>query len=272
MYAFTYHGAETLEQAQELLASGDDPKILAGGHTLLPTMKQRLANPSDLIDIAGINALSGITLTGAALSIGAMETHAQVADSPVAQRAIPGLAALAGQIGDPHVRNRGTIGGSLANNDPAADYPAACLALGALIHTTQRQIKAQDFFTDLFETSLEEHEIITRIEFPTPEISAYAKSPNPASRYALVGVYVARTQNGVQVAVTGAGPVVFLATGFSQALERSFSRGALNGVTVSPEGLNADLHASAAYRAHLIGIMARQAVTTALSQKQGAPS
>ncbi len=266
MYAFNYHRAETLDQAQDLLAHYDDPKILAGGHTLLPTMKQRLANPSDLVDIAAISALKDIQHVGSMLSIGALETHAHVATSPIVQQAIPGLAALAGQIGDPHVRNRGTLGGSIANNDPAADYPAACLALSALIHTTRRHIKAQDFFIDLFETALEEHEIITRVEFPVPETSAYAKFPNPASRYALVGVYVAKTRNGVDVAVTGAGPVVFLATDLAEALTRSFMPGALDGVSINPEQLNDDLHASAAYRAHLIGIMTRQAVTTALAR------
>ena len=266
MYAFNFHRAETLDQALELLLSCDDPKILAGGHTLLPTMKQRLANPSDLVDIASIEALKGIQHNGAILSIGAMETHSQVADSPIVKAIIPGLAALAGQIGDPHVRNRGTLGGSLANNDPTADYPAACLALKAIVHTTRRQINAEDFFTDMFETALDDQEIITRVDFPVPELSAYAKFPNPASRYAIAGVFIAKTQNTVEVAVTGAGPVVFLAKDFAQALSRSFDPSALSGVAISPEGLNADIHASAAFRAHLVGIMAQQAVSTALNQ------
>jgi len=266
MYAFHYHRAETLDQAEDLLKQCEDPKLLAGGHTLLPTMKQRLASPSDLIDLSALSALKGATYAGRILSIGALETHREVADSDIVQKALPGLARLAGQIGDPHVRNRGTLGGSIANNDPAADYPAACLALGAVIHTTQRQIAAQDFFTDLFETALEASEIVTRVEFPAPELSAYAKFPNPASRYALVGVYVAKTGNDIKVAVTGAGPVVFLATDLAEALRNSFTPGALDGVTIEPKGLNDDLHASADYRAHLIRLMARQAIATALGQ------
>jgi aerobic carbon-monoxide dehydrogenase medium subunit len=263
MYAFEYHRPETLSAAVADLA-GPDAKALAGGMTLLPTMKQRLASPTALIDLKSVHELAGITREGDNLVIRAMTRHAEVASNAVAQAAIPALASLAGIIGDPHVRNMGTIGGSLANNDPAADYPAAALALGATIVTNKRRIAAQDFFTGLFETALETGELITQVSFPVPQKAAYMKFRNPASRYALVGVFVAKTAGGVRVAVTGAGSSgVFRAEAFEAALNASFSPAALDGVSVPASGLNSDLHADADYRAHLIGVMARRAVEAA---------
>ena len=234
---------------------------MAGGMTLLPTLKQRLAAPSDVIDLAGASGLSGISVSGG-VTIGAMTTHAAVAGSTDVKGALPALAGLAEGIGDPQVRNRGTIGGSIANNDPAADYPAACLALGATIKTDRREIAADDFFNGLFETALAEDEVITAVSFPTAEKAVYIKFPNPASRYALVGVFVAKTAAGVRVAVTGAGDSgVFRASALEQALSSNFSASALNGVAVSADGLMSDIHASAEYRAHLITTMAKRAVT-----------
>jgi aerobic carbon-monoxide dehydrogenase medium subunit len=263
MYAFEYHRPETLSAAVGDLAN-PDAKVLAGGMTLLPTMKQRLASPAALIDLRNVRELAGIAREGDNLVIGAMAKHAEVAQSSVVQAAIPALASLAGAIGDPHVRNMGTIGGSLANNDPAADYPAAALALGATIVTNTRRIAAQDFFTGLFETALEAGELITQVSFPIPQRAAYMKFRNPASRYALVGVFVAKTADGVRVAVTGAGSSgVFRAEEFEAALNANFSPAALDGVSMSASGLNSDLHADADYRAHLIGVMAKRAVAAA---------
>jgi carbon-monoxide dehydrogenase medium subunit len=263
MYAFEYHRPETLSAAVADLAD-PDAKALAGGMTLLPTMKQRLASPAALIDLKSVHELAGITREGDNLVIRAMTRHAEVASNAVAQAAIPALASLAGIIGDPHVRNMGTIGGSLANNDPAADYPAAALALGATIVTNKRRIAAQDFFTGLFETTLETGELITQVSFPIPQKAAYMKFRNPASRYALVGVFVAKTAGGVRVAVTGAGANgVFRVEAFEAALERNFSASALEGVSVPASGLNSDIHADADYRAHLIGVMAKRAVEAA---------
>ena len=263
MYAFEYHRPETLSAAVADLAD-PEAKALAGGMTLLPTMKQRLASPAALIDLKSVHELAGITREGDNLVIRAMTRHAEVASNAVAQAAIPALASLAGIIGDPHVRNMGTIGGSLANNDPAADYPAAALALGATIVTNKRRIAAQDFFTGLFETTLETGELITQVSFPIPQKAAYMKFRNPASRYALVGVFVAKTAGGVRVAVTGAGSSgVFRAEAFEAALDRSFSPSALEGVSVPASGLNSDIHADADYRAHLIGVMAKRAVEAA---------
>jgi carbon-monoxide dehydrogenase medium subunit len=263
MYAFEYRRPETLSAAVGDLAN-PDAKVLAGGMTLLPTMKQRLASPAALIDLRKVRELAGIAREGDNLVIGAMARHAEVAQSHVVQAAIPALAALARIIGDPHVRNMGTIGGSLANNDPAADYPAAALALGATIVTNTRRIAAQDFFTGLFETALEAGELITQVSFPIPQRAAYTKFRNPASRYALVGVFVAKTADGVRVAVTGAGSSgVFRAEEFEAALNANFSPAALDGVSMSASGLNSDLHADADYRAHLIGVMARRAVEAA---------
>jgi aerobic carbon-monoxide dehydrogenase medium subunit len=263
MYAFEYHRPETLSAAVADLAD-PDAKVLAGGMTLLPTMKQRLASPAALIDLKNVHELAGIAREGDNLVIGAMARHAEVAQSNVVQAAIPALASLAGIIGDPHVRNMGTIGGSVANNDPAADYPAAALALGATIVTNKRRIAAQDFFTGLFETALETGELITQVSFPIPQKAAYMKFRNPASRYALVGVFVAKTAGGVRVAVTGAGSSgVFRAEAFEAALDRNFLASALEGVSVPASGLNSDIHADADYRAHLIGVMARRAVEAA---------
>ncbi len=260
MYDFSYHHPGSLADAASALASADDPKILAGGMTLIPTMKQRLASPSDLVDIAGLPELGGISSDGSSVTIGAGVTHAEVASSGDVRSAIPALADLAGMIGDPHVRHRGTIGGSVANNDPSADYPAACLGLGATIHTNKGSYSADEFFTGMFETALDEDEIITKVSFPVPRRAAYQKFANPASRYALVGVMVAETSDGVRVAVTGAGPCVFRASGIEQALASDFSADAAGGVTVEADGLNSDIHASAEYRAHLVTVMAKRAV------------
>jgi carbon-monoxide dehydrogenase medium subunit len=263
MYAFEYHRPQSLAGAAADLAK-PEAKALAGGMTLLPTMKQRLASPAALIDLKNVHELAGIAREGDNLVIGAMTRHAEVAGNNVVQAAIPALAALADLIGDPHVRNMGTIGGSLANNDPAADYPAAALALGATIVTNKRRIGAQEFFTGLFETALETGELITRVSFPLPQKAAYMKFRNPASRYALVGVFVAKTAGGVRVAVTGAGANgVFRVEAFEAALNRNFSPSALEGVSVRASGLNSDIHADADYRAHLIGVMARRAVEAA---------
>jgi aerobic carbon-monoxide dehydrogenase medium subunit len=263
MYAFEYRRPETLSAAVGDLAN-PDAKVLAGGMTLLPTMKQRLASPTALIDLRNVRELAGIAREGDNLVIGAMARHAEVAQSNVVQAAVPALASLAGIIGDPHVRNMGTIGGSLANNDPAADYPAAALALGATIVTNKRRIAAQEFFTGLFETALEAGELITQVSFPIPQRAAYEKFRNPASRYALVGVFVAKTAGGVRVAVTGSGSSgVFRAKEFEAALEKNFSPAGLEGVTMSADGLNSDMHADADYRAHLIGVMAKRAVAAA---------
>jgi aerobic carbon-monoxide dehydrogenase medium subunit len=263
MYAFEYHRPHTLAGAVADLAKAD-AKALAGGMTLLPTMKQRLASPSALVDLKSVPELAGIAREGDAIVIGAMSRHADVARSSVVQAAIPALAKLAGGIGDPHVRNMGTIGGSIANNDPSADYPAAALALGATIITNKRRVAAQDFFTGLFETALEPGELITQASFPIPQKAAYMKFANPASRYALVGVFVARTAGGVRVAVTGAGANgVFRASALEAALNANFAPAALDGVSVPASGLNSDLHADADYRAHLIGVMAKRAVAAA---------
>jgi aerobic carbon-monoxide dehydrogenase medium subunit len=263
MYAFEYHRPQTLSGALADLTKAD-AKALAGGMTLLPTMKQRLASPATLIDLKSVPELTGIAREGDNLVIGAMSRHADVAGNPTVKAAIPALAKLAGGIGDPHVRNMGTIGGSIANNDPSADYPAAALALGATIVTNKRRILAQDFFTGLFETAIESGELITQVSFPIPQKAAYMKFPNPASRYALVGVFVARTAGGVRVAVTGAGSNgVFRANAIEAALGANFSPAALEGVSVPASGLNSDLHADADYRAHLIGVMAKRAVAAA---------
>lgn len=267
MYAFEYHRPTSLRQAASLGTQVEDAQFLAGGHTLLPTMKQRLAAPSNLIDLGQVQELRGIERSSRSVTIGAMTTHATVANSNDVQEAIPALAELAEQIGDPHVRNRGTIGGSIANNDPAADYPAACLALGATIVTNKRKIPADEFFRGLFETALEDGEIITKVSFPVPTKAAYAKFRNPASRYALVGVFVAKRAGEVRVAVTGAGANgVFRVPAMEKALSQRFTAKSLDGVIVSPDGLNSDIHADAGYRAHLIGVMARRAVKAATAR------
>ena len=260
MYEFNYHRPGSLEEAHKIIASNGDAKLLAGGMTLLPTMKLRLASPSDLVDLSAIDELAKIDVSGDGVSIGAMACHADVAGNQDLQGAIPALAELAANIGDAQVRNRGTIGGSLANNDPAADYPAAVLALNATIVTNQREIGADDYFMGMFQTALEDNEVIVSVRFPPPRRAAYAKFPNPASRYAIVGVMVAETAAGVRVAVTGAAPCAYRETAMESALDKSLSVDALAGISVPAEDLNSDLHASAEYRAHLVGVMARRAV------------
>ena len=259
MYAFEYRKAGSVAEAAKL-AAGEDVKLVAGGMTLIPTLKQRLARPTDLVDLGSLAELKGIKKEGANVVIGAMTRHADVAKSDVVKGAIPALAEMASLIGDPQVRNRGTIGGSIANADPAADYPAAVLALNATIVTNQREIAADDMFKGLFETALKQGEIITAVRFPPAEKAAYMKFRNPASRYAIVGVFVAKTAAGVRVAVTGAGPAAFRQKDMEAALVKNFSPDAIKDVKVSPSGLNSDIHASSEYRAHLVGVMARRAV------------
>lgn len=261
MYDFNYHKPDSIEAAAKLFNDADDASYIAGGHTLLPSMKQRLAAPSDLIDLSGISELSQMTVSDDKVVIGAMCTHDDVATSPELQRVIPALAGLAGGIGDAQVRNRGTMGGSVSNSDPAADYPAAVLGLGGDIHTSQRTISADDFFKGMFETALDEGEILTGVSYPVPEAASYIKFPNPASRYATVGVWITRHQSQVRVAITGAAPSVFRATAMEEALATNFDASALDGVSIDPDGLNSDLHASAEYRANLCVVMAKRAVS-----------
>ncbi len=263
MYDFQYHKAKTVAEAAGLVAKAAEGKLVAGGMTLIPTLKLRLAKPSDLVDLGGISELKGIKQDGNAVVIGSMTRHIEVAESAEVKQAIPALAQLAAHIGDPAVRNRGTLGGSISNNDPAADYPAAVLALNATIVTNKRKIPADQFFKGMFETALEAGEIVTAVSFPIPDKAAYMKFPNPASRYAIVGVFVAKAKDGVRVAVTGAGPVVFRQKDMEAALAKTFSTDAIKGVTQKADGLNADIHASAEYRAHLIGVMAKRAVQAA---------
>src|SRR5580700_5071153 len=267
MYAFTFHRPATVRQAAGLLGKNADAKILAGGHTLLPTMKLRLASPPQLVDLSLVEGLAGIELSGRSLTIGAMTRHNDVNTSPVVQQAVPVLAKLAGLIGDPAVRHMGTIGGSVANNDPNADYPAACLGLGATIITNKRRISADDFFTGMFSTALEGAEIITKVSFPIPKKAAYQKFRNQASRFALVGVFVAKRGGENRVAVTGAGSNgVFRVKSFEEALKKRFSPKSLEGLTIPADGMNADIHGSAEYRAHLVGVLARRAVAEAIGK------
>ncbi len=260
MSQFQYATASSADDAAAQVKAASDGSLLAGGMTLLPAIKLGLASPSDLVDLAGAG-LSGITVEGDTVTIGAMTRHADVASSKDVQKAIPALAALAGGIGDPQVRHRGTIGGSVANNDPAADYPAACLGLGATINTGSRSIAADDYFKGLFETALEDGEVITSVSFPKPDKAAYVKFPNPASRYALVGDFLSSGSHGVRRAVTGAGASgVFRAAELEKALSGNFSADALDGFSVSADGLASDIHAQADYRAHLITVMAQRAV------------
>jgi aerobic carbon-monoxide dehydrogenase medium subunit len=263
MYAVNYHRAASVADAAKLLGQGE-AKLLAGGMTLIPAMKTRLAAPSDLVDLGRIAELKGVTVAGSTVTIGAGTTHAAVASGAGLKAACPGLARLAGMIGDPHVRHMGTIGGSIANNDPAADYPAALLALAATIITDQREIAADDFFTGQFETALEEGEIVTAVRFTVPSKAAYEKFRNPASRYAIVGVFVAKGEGGIRAAVTGAGDDgVFRSSEIEAALAANFDASALNGLSVPADSLMTDLHASAEYRANLIVVMAKRAVTRA---------
>ncbi len=264
MYQFNYQKAGSADEAASAVTSAEDGRFLAGGMTLIPTLKQRLAQPSDLVDLAGIDDLVGIEDGGDSVTIKGMTRHVDVANSDVVKSKIPALAGLADNIGDPQVRNRGTIGGSLANNDPAADYPAAVLGLNATVITNKREIAAEDYFDGMFTTVLEDGELITAVRFPVPEKAAYTKFPNPASRYALVGVMVAQTGGDTRVAVTGAGQDgVFRATDIESALSSDWSADAAKGVKMSDADLNTDIHASAEYRAHLISVMASRAVTAA---------
>jgi carbon-monoxide dehydrogenase medium subunit len=262
---FTYVRARDSAAAERLFREADDARYLAGGMTLIPTMKQRLAAPTTIIDIGAIAELAFIKREGTSLVIGACTRHARVAASEVVRATIPALAALAGGIGDAAVRNRGTIGGALANNDPAADYPAGALGLGGVIKTTQRTIAADDFFTGMFSTALASGEIVTEIAFSPPKRAGYAKFRNPASGYAMAGVFVADTGAGVRVAVTGAGPCVFRAAEMEAALSRSFTPDALVDISVPADDFNADIHGSAEYRAQLVRVMAKRAVAAALA-------
>ena len=263
MYSVNYHRASSVADAAKLIKNGD-AKFMSGGMTLIPAMKTRLAAPSDLVDLGHIPELKGITVSGQTVTIGAGMTHYQVANDEQLKKVCPALAELAGMIGDPAVRYKGTIGGSIANNDPAADYPAAMLGLGATIVTNQREIPADEFFEGLFETALNEDEIITAVTFTAPAKAAYQKFRNPASRYAIVGVFVAKGADGVRVAVTGAGDDgVFRATQIEEALANRFDASALEGVTVPSDSLMSDIHASAESRASLGVVMAKRAVAAA---------
>lgn len=264
MYATNYHRASSVDEAVKLLSGKPEGKYVSGGMTLIATMKQRLAAPSDLVDLRHIPSMKGIRVDGRKVTIGAATTHAEVAASPELKAVCPAICYLAGLIGDPHVRHMGTIGGSIANNDPAADYPSAMLGLGATIVTNKRQLAADDFFTGLFETALEDGELVTAVTFEAPEKAGYAKFPNPASRYAMTGVFVSRGAQGVRVAVTGAGSAgVFRQKDMEAALAAQWAPDAIAGVNVDASALMSDLHASADYRANLVKVMAKRAVAAA---------
>ena len=258
MKIFNYHSAKNVKEASKLASSSS--AFLAGGMTTIPSMKLGLASYKNIIDIKRIKKLSGIKVSGKTVTIGATTKHSEVASSKDVKKAIPSLVALAEGIGDPQVRNRGTIGGSIANNDPAADYPAACLALNAIIHTNNRKIEASKFFKGLFETALKKGELIEAIEFQVPQKSSYQKFPNPASRYAIVGVYVAKFKKESNVAVTGVESVVFRCKKIESALNSNFSSSAIEKVQINSSGFNSDIHASAEYRANLIKVFAKKAV------------
>jgi len=264
MYSFNYHRPTSIDEAVACHAAADDGLYLAGGQTLIPTLKQRLAAPSDLIDLSGVPELTGIDVTADRVSIGAFTRHGEVARHPGIISALPVLAYLARQIGDTQVRNMGTLGGSVANSDPAADYPAAVVGLGATVHTSTRSIAADDYFHNLFETALAPGELITRIDFPVPRRAAYRKFPNPASRYAVVGVLIAEFAGEVRVGITGAGPCAFRGNALEQALAGNLNPAAIDGVDVPDAGFNSDMHASAAYRAHLVKVMAKRALAALL--------
>lgn len=265
MYAFQYQRPASLDEAAALLAKPDGGKALAGGQSLLASMKLRLASPGELVDLGGLTGLRGVELKGSELVVGAMTTHAEVAASKAVREALPALAALAAGIGDRQVRAMGTLGGSIANNDPAADYPAAVLGLGATVVTNKRRIAADDFFRGLYETALEAGELVVSVSFPLPKRAAYVKFQQPASRFALVGVMVSQAAGGaVRVAVTGAGSSVFRVAEMERALSANFAPAAIGGIRVAADALNSDLHASAEYRAHLVGVLAQRAVAAAL--------
>jgi len=263
MYDFNYQRPSSVADAVKALKGSDEAKLVAGGMTLIPTLKQRLAKPSALVDLGALKDLVGIKVSGGTVTIGAMTTHFAVSTSADVKKAIPALSHLASHIGDPAVRNRGTIGGSISNNDPAADYPSALVALGATVQTNERQIAADDFFKGLFETALEDGELITGITFPKADKAGYMKFPNPASRYAMVGVFVAKTKAGARVAVTGAGPSVFHQKDMEAALGKSWAADAVANIKQKADGLNSDIHASSEYRAHLVTVMAKRAVAAA---------
>ena len=263
MHPFNYQNPKSVAEAVAFLAKGGDAKLLAGGQSLIAAMKLRLSAPTDLVDLSGIQELFGIEMEGTAITIGAMTRHAEVAKSKDVLARIPALASLAGSIGDRMVRNMGTIGGSLAHNDPVADYPAAVLGLNATVTTNKRRIAADEFFKGMFETALEAGEIIVSVSFPFPKRAAYVKFKNPASRYAIVGVMAAETGGEVRVAVTGAASSVFRVSEMEKALAANWSPDSLVGISVPADELNSDMHASAEYRAHLIGVIARRAVEAA---------
>jgi len=260
MYAFTYRRPGSIEEASQLVTEAEDGKLLAGGMTLIPSLKQRLAQPSDLVDLGRIPGLAGVTEETAGLRVGAMTRHVEVATNPLVRQHISGLAELAGIIGDPQVRNRGTIGGSISNADPAADYPGGLVGLGAVVRTNRREIEAEDFFTGFFETALETGEIVLSVLFPKPLKSAYEKFRNPASGYAVVGSMVAVTDGGVRVGITGAAGFAFRWAEAEAALGAEFSPGALAELDYDDSELNDDMHASAAYRANLMRVMTQRAV------------
>lgn len=266
MRDFAYHKPSTVSEAVALLAADDESRPLSGGMTLLPTMKQRLASPTALIDLTAVPGLSGIVIGDGTVTIGAMTTHAEVAGSAPLKGVLPALSLLAGLIGDPQVRHRGTIGGSLANADPSADYPSAALGLGATIITDRREIAADAFFTAMFQTALQSDELITGVRFPIPDMAGYAKFKSQASRFALVGAFVARFGDSVRVAFTGAAPVVFRSRDIEDALAANFSPASLTRISIAPSGLNSDMHADSEYRAHLVVVMARRAVENALTR------
>jgi carbon-monoxide dehydrogenase medium subunit len=261
MYPTKYRRPRTLAEAKQMFTDAENASFLSGGHTLLPALKLRLASPSDLIDLGAIPELRGLKVDGRTLIIGATMLHVEVADSPLVGQHIPALAGLAGSIGDRHVRHRGTIGGSVSNNDPAADYPSAVLGLGATIVTDKRRIAADAFFTGLYETAREPGEILTRIEFPIPDAAGYSKFMSPASRFAIAGVFISRSGKGVRVAVTGAGSGgVFRATALENALAGDFRVGALANLSIDPATMMGDQNGTPEYRAHLVMVMARRAV------------
>ena len=261
MYDFEYKRAATNTDATDLYSESEDPRFLAGGMTLIPVLKQRLDQPTNLIDLADISELKGITLEGNNIIIKAMTTHHAVSASEIILDKIPALAHLASTIGDQMVRNRGTIGGSLANSDPAASYPSAVLSLNATVKTDKREIAADDFFTGMFDTALDDGELIIAVSFPIPEKAGYMHFPNPASRYPIVGSFVSKSANIVRVAITGAGPCAYRIPEFEAALSSNFAPEAIKDIKVSDDGLNSDIHASAEYRAHLINVMTRRAIS-----------
>jgi carbon-monoxide dehydrogenase medium subunit len=267
MYSLSYVKAKSVKEAVAFLARNPEAKLMSGGMTLIPTLKQRLAKPTHVVDIARLAELRGIAVKGGKLVVGAATRHQEVASSAVVKKAVPAVAYTASLIGDPQVRNRGTIGGSLANNDPAADYPAAVLGLGATVVTTKRSIAADDFFQGLFTTALEEGEVILRIEFPLPKRAAYCKFHHPASGYAMAGVFIAQTAGGVRVAVTGAGPGVFRWKEAEVALSQNFKPAALEGLKLDASGLNTDIHADREYRANLVRVMAKRALAKLTGKK-----